>query len=250
MNTYDLYIFDLDGVLYRGSEPIPGAAKAVENLRKANKSISFLTNNSSKSRKEYVNKLNQLGFIAYENEVFSSAYGAAKFLKNSNAKTFHALGESGLVEEINSAGLIESDSPDWVAVGICWDLTYQKLDKAQSKIRSGAKFLATNTDATFPDEGGKIRPGAGSIVAAISTCVGRNPDFVIGKPNPFLLNCIFEETKVEKSSAILIGDRVDTDILAAKNFGIPSALVLTGVATPQEAMQADFCLQSVAEITP
>lgn len=248
MNQFDLFIFDLDGVLYRGNEPIPNADKSVSALRQRNKQIRFLTNNSSKTREEYAQKLNGLGFEAQENEIYSSAYGAAKFLQNLKVQTVHVLGEDGLRHEITDAGMSFQEPPEWVVAGICWKLTYAMLDEAQTHLRNGAKFLATNQDATFPDEGGRIRPGAGAIIAALSTCVNKQPDYVIGKPNPFLIDLILEEAKVHKNQVLLIGDRVDTDIVAARNAGITSALVLTGVATKADQNEADFCFESVENI--
>lgn len=193
-------------------------------------------------------KLQKLGFDAQEHEIYSSAFGAAKYLQKLETKSVHVLGEDGLRQELSDAQMNFHEPPEWVVVGICWKLTYSMLDEAQNHIRNGAKFLATNRDATFPDEDGKIRPGAGSIIAALATCVNKEPDYVIGKPNPFLIELILNETQTPKEKTLLIGDRVDTDIAAARNAGIASALVLSGVATKEDQNEADFCFDSAAEI--
>lgn len=251
MKQYDLYIFDLDGVLYRGDEVIHETPEAIARLKERGALIKYLTNNSSKTRRQYADKLNALGFSATENDVYSSASATATFLQQAIAKSVFIVGEEGLREEIESKGVpIDDETADWVVVGICRSLTYERIDQAQDRIRSGARFLATNLDATFPDTGGRIRPGAGSMVAAVATAAGKPPDVLIGKPEPTIVRQIWADTGLSPHRTLLVGDRLDTDIQCAHNAGCDSALVLTGVHTDPEhrTPKPTYVLGSAAEV--
>lgn len=252
MKEYSLYLFDLDGVLYRGKEVIPGAVEALAKLRTKKKILRFLTNNSSFERDDFAAKLCKFGFEVNASEIYSSAYGTAKFLSGQSA---WIIGEPGMKKELRQWGvkIVENrnEKADWVAVGICWTFHYDQLDEAQERIREGSRFLATNLDATYPDEGGRIRPGAGAIVAAVATAAGKQPDVVIGKPETTLIEMIFEETGARREETLLVGDRLDTDVVCAKRVGVDSALVLTGVTSQEptvEEAKPTYVLQSVAEL--
>ncbi|MFN8140519.1 MAG: HAD-IIA family hydrolase [Fimbriimonadales bacterium] len=234
MKSYALYVFDLDGVLYRGDELIPGAVETVAQLRSEQKLVRFLTNNSSETRESRAQKLTAMGFEATPQEVYTSAFGASKIL---GATSAFVVGEEGLREELHSGGtkvITQHDFAEWVVVGICWNFTYQMLDEAQRRIRDGSKFMATNRDNTFPDSGGRIKPGAGSIVSAIEAAAGRPPDVVVGKPEPFLLEHILVDASIGPDKCLVIGDRLDTDVACANRAGCDSALVLTGVTSRDE----------------
>lgn len=251
MKRYRLVVFDLDGVLYRGNEVVLGAPKIVNDIKKSDIKVRYLTNNSSQSRSTYAEKLRRLGFDADENEVYSSAYASAKYLKN---KTVYVVGEDGLRDEMKQQNVTLIDNPEevseWVAVGICWKLRYEHIDEAQRRIRNGAMFLATNLDTTYPDEGGLIRPGAGAIVAAISESANKKPDIVIGKPEKIMMDMIFEETSCMPNETLLVGDRIDTDILLAQRTGCDSALVLSGVTDKShiQDITPTYVLKSVADL--
>ncbi len=251
MKRYNLVVFDLDGVLYRGNEVVHGAPQVVNEFKKRGAKVRYLTNNSSQTRTAYAEKLNRMGFDAKENEIYSSAYAAAKYLKG---ETVYVVGEDGLRDEMKQQNVVLIDSPEdfseWVAVGICWKLKYEHIDEAQHRIRNGAKFLATNLDATYPDEGGRIRPGAGAIVAAVSESANKRPDIVIGKPEKIIMGMIFEETGCTSDETLLVGDRIDTDILLAQRTGCDSALVLSGVTdTPHiQDITPTYVLKSVADL--
>lgn len=251
MKQYGLYIFDLDGVLYRGDEVIHETPEAIARLKERGALIRFLTNNSSKTRRQYADKLNALGFSSTENDVYSSASATATFLQQANARSVFIVGEEGLREEIETKGVrIDNETADWVVVGICRSLTYELIDQAQDRIRAGARFLATNLDATFPDSGGRIRPGAGSMVAAVSAAAGKPPDLLIGKPEPTIVKQIWADTGVTSERTLLVGDRLDTDIQCAINAGCDSALVLTGVQSDPEHLnpKPTYILGSAAEV--
>ncbi len=245
---YRLYIFDLDGTLFRGDEPIPGAAQVLEELRSTGAGIRFLTNNSSQTRGTYMAKLTRLGFEAHEEEVYSSAIGTAAYLLGQNLNSAFVVGEPGLSETLRTAGIQISDNqPAATVVGICKSFNYDLLNQAMQHIRGGSRFVATNTDPTYPMEGGRFIPGSGSIVASVRTCAEVEP-FVVGKPNPFLVNLILEDAKVPANEALVVGDRMDTDIEAGQQAGCDTLLVMTGAALV--APEGQNWLPSVSELRP
>jgi 4-nitrophenyl phosphatase len=246
MTRYPLYIFDLDGTLYRGDEPIPNAVETVRALKKADAKIRYLTNNSGQTRQFFLAKLRHMGFPAELVEIESSGHGAAKYLRTLDLRSAFVVGEPGLVENLREEGLAVVNAGDdgivlpdggeseAVLVGICRKFTYDLMRSAMWRIQAGQAFIATNTDATFPLEGGQVVPGAGSIVAGIQTCSGHEP-FVVGKPNPYLIHLILEAAGCPPEEALVVGDRVDTDLASGERAGCPTHLVLTGVTqTPLE----------------
>lgn len=227
--TPRLVIFDLDGTLFRGEEPTPFAVETVAELRARGTLIRFLTNNSSRTRADLTAKLAKLGFGAVEDEVYSSAVGTASYLKGHVNAAF-VVGETGVKEALAEAGICTSTSEvGAVVVGICRVFTYDLMNEALQHLRNPhVRFIATNTDATYPLEGGHIVPGAGSIVAGIATCAGRAPE-VVGKPNPFLVDLILSHAGVAPTDCLVVGDRMETDIEAGHRAGCPTHLVLCGV---------------------
>lgn len=241
MKSYRAYVFDLDGTLFRGDQVLPYASETLAILRKRGAMIRFLTNNSSQTREFYRDKLRRLGFQADLDEVHSSATGTASYIADHGLRTVFVLGMVGLMATLEQRGLkvvnrgdlgalAEGDQAEAVAVGISLDLTYPLLNGAMQQIHGGAAFVATNPDRTFPLEGGKLTPGAGSMVAAVQACTGVEP-FVVGKPNPFLVELALREAGVPPSEALAVGDRMDTDIESGERAGCDTHLVLTGVDT-------------------
>jgi 4-nitrophenyl phosphatase len=241
VQAYKLYILDLDGTVYRGDQAIPGAVDTVAELRSRGSQIRFLTNNSGQTRESYVYKLKRMGFNASPEEIYSSATGTAAYLSGNGINPVFAIGEAGLVETLREAGIevLNGDASGWVnpwpsegafavVVGICRAFSYDLLNGALQQCRKGARLIATNTDATYPVEDGRVIPGAGSIVAAVQTCTGIDP-VVIGKPNPYLVELILREAGVSPGEAICVGDRVETDLWAGERAGTATHLVLTGV---------------------
>jgi 4-nitrophenyl phosphatase len=248
MRRYPLYIFDLDGTLYRGSEAIPGAAETVAQLKAGGALVRFLTNNSSQTPDAQSAKLVSMGIEAKPEEILTSAVGTAQYLAEHVLKRAYIVGEPGLVEILASRGIHAADAEeecDAVVVGICRSFTYDLMNQAMQRLLKGAAFVATNTDATYPMEGGRVVPGAGSIVAAVRTCSGREP-VVIGKPNPFLVEMVLRETGVAAADALVIGDRYETDILSGQAAGCDTLLVLTGVT--REAPPGQLSSQSLLEL--
>lgn len=246
MRSYPLYIFDLDGTLFRGEEPVLGAPETLARLRSSGAGVRFLTNNSSQTRDAYVAKLTRLGFEAFPEEVYSSAIGTAAWLSSNGVTSAFVVGEPGLAATLEASGIhVTSESPASVVVGICKSFTYDLLNQAMQHIRAGARFVATNTDPTYPIEGGRFIPGSGSIVASVRTCSETEP-VVIGKPNPYLINLILRDASVQAKDALVVGDRMDTDIEAGRQAGCPTLLVLTGAATV--APDGQDSLPSVADL--
>jgi 4-nitrophenyl phosphatase len=249
MERFRLYVFDLDGTLYRGKEALPHAVLVTDNLRAAGAQIRYLTNNSSNTISYYRDKLTQLGFTVNEGEVYSSGLGAALHLSSAGKSTAFLVGMPGLVSTVADSGITvvnrdpsghvtpAGQQAEVVVVGLCLDFTYQLMAAAMDQIRNGADFVATNTDATFPLEGTKLVPGAGSIVAGIELCSGKSPS-VIGKPNPYLIQLILHDTKCSPQDALVVGDRLETDIAAGVAAGCHTHLVLTGVTNLGPAGQS------------
>lgn len=238
---------DFDGVVFRGDTPIKGVPAALKKLRASGIKLFFLTNNSSQSRVDYARKLAKMGIRTSPQQIFTSAYGAALYLssKRPKQKSIFAVGESGLVSELREKGFTVlssvgwgGDRVDYVVVGVDRKFTYAKLHSAQNAILNGARFIACNTDPTWPIEKGFI-PGSGSIVSAISVASnGTKPEIVIGKPNTYLLSLIQKAARCKKSELAMIDDRLDTGVAVANKFGIMSILVLTGSTSKKEAKAA------------
>jgi 4-nitrophenyl phosphatase len=226
---FSAYILDLDGTLFRGNEALPGAVETVAELRRRGAGIRYLTNNSSLTRSQYAAKLTGMGFEAPEEEVYSSGLGTAAYLRERGHRRAFVVGEPGLHETLRAAGIeTVEEGADFAVVGICRSFSYDLLNGAMQAILGGAEFVATNPDPTYPLEGGRLIPGAGSIVAAVRACSGREP-FVVGKPNPFLVELILKEAGLRPEEALVVGDRVDTDLESGRRAGCPTHLVLTGV---------------------
>lgn len=244
MKRYHVFIFDMDGVLFRGDTPVPGAKETLQELRKRGAAVRFLTNNSTKTREHNARILREMGFFAQADEIFTSAVATARFLRGASA---WVLGEPGLFDELREGGVevVRHGDAEWVVVGLQRDLSYEQIDEAQWRIRTGARFLATNRDATYPVEK-RVRPGAGMVVAAVATAAEREPEVVIGKPEPTMVTMILEELGTQPSEALLVGDRLDTDIECARRAGCDSILVLTGVT--QMAPDGVRAVSTVADL--
>lgn len=253
-------IFDLDGVVYLGDTPIPGAIESLNALAAQGHSLYFLTNNSTRSRLTYVEKLTRMGLPTRAEQVMTSAFATGLYLKGLGAegKSVFVVGEEGLREEMAAIGMrvlsLEDGSPaDYVVAGLDRGFTYAKLQRAHHEITlNGATFVATNRDATYPIETGEI-PGGGAIVAPIECSTGVH-GVTVGKPEPGTWVGILELAGAEPSQGLMVGDRPETDIMGAKRVGLHTALVLTGVtqapAIPNlpEEQQPDHVLQDLTQL--
>jgi glycerol-1-phosphatase len=232
---YDALMFDLDGVLYRGSEPVPGAPETMHALRAAGANVVFLTNNSSRTPEQVSAKLGAMGMKSSPAEVVTSATATADLLAVRGGGTAFVMGGDGVVGALRDAGLRvvdgEHDAVDLVVVGIDNDLTYARLRTACVLVHRGASFVATNADPTFPGPRGELWPGAGALVAAIATATGVEAE-VVGKPHAPLFHAALR--RAGGRNPLVIGDRLDTDIAGAAALGWDSLLVLSGVSSKEE----------------
>jgi 4-nitrophenyl phosphatase len=253
-------IFDLDGVVYLGDTAIPGAVQSLNHLAADGHPLFYITNNSTRSRRTYADKLTGLGIPTQPERVMTSAYATALYLQEQGAagKRAYVVGEVGLREELSAIGmtvLAEDDaSPaEYVVAGLDRGLTFAKLRTAHEQItRHGAAFIATNRDATYPMESGEI-PGGGAIVAPIEVSTGVQ-GLTIGKPEPHTWLRILELAGAAPDEALMTGDRPETDILGAKKLGIHTVLTLTGVTTADEAaalpedLRPEFVVRDLTEL--
>jgi HAD superfamily hydrolase (TIGR01450 family) len=248
-SRYDAFLFDLDGVLYRGHQPIHGAAETVATLRELGKSLSFVTNNSARTPEAVLDHLASVGIAAALGEIETSALTTAAALAQRGCGRALVLGEEGLRTALMDVGMELVDPGDVVradVVVIGWDrtVTYETLRAASLAIQAGAEFVASNADASYPAPDGRNWPGAGAIVAAVETATGHRAE-VFGKPfAPILLAA---RERAGGGRTLVIGDRVETDIEGARRLGWDSMLVLTGVSTVEDLRAAGISSTYVAD---
>jgi HAD superfamily hydrolase (TIGR01457 family) len=239
VDSYDTVLFDLDGVLYRGPETVPGAPEAVEEVRRRGVRVAFVTNNSSRTPDQVAGKLAGHGVEARADEVVTSAMATAELLGPAEGRTAFVVGEDGIREALRAAGFAilddDADRADVVCVGVDTHTTYARLRTAALLVERGARLIATNTDASFPAPDG-LWPGAGALLAAITTTIGHGPEVVAGKPHPPLLRTALD--RIGGRHPLVVGDRLDTDIDGAAAVGWDSLMVLTGVSTEADLLGA------------
>lgn len=239
-----LLLVDLDGVVYRGSVPIPGVAAVLTERHAAGDSVVYVTNNSRWHRTEYHEKLRSMGAPVGAGAVMSSARATALALvaRPDRPRAVMVLGGPGLGRELRDERLHVvpptprglAERPDVVVVGVDFALTYRRLSVAAEAVRAGAMFVATNRDPVFPTADG-LAAGAGSIVSAVAVAGRREPDLVVGKPEPGLFQQAAHVAGTAVEAAVVIGDGIDSDIAAAHRVGARSILMLTGVTTRAQA---------------
>ncbi|HYH11644.1 MAG TPA: HAD-IIA family hydrolase [Thermomicrobiales bacterium] len=232
----EAFIFDMDGVLYRGKQALPGVNEMIAALDARGIKFLLATNNSMATPAQYVQRMAGYGVSVTESQIQTSATATRDFLKRElpDGAKLLVVGMPALAEQLQTGTdfVITEDPNDDVAAvvaGLDQTFTYDKLTRATTAIRNGARFVATNADATLPVENG-VLPGAGTIIAAIATASGKQPT-VVGKPETLMMTTGVAQLGVHASRTIMIGDRLDTDILAAQRAGLTTALVLTGVTT-------------------
>ncbi|MBU2670130.1 HAD-IIA family hydrolase [Actinoplanes bogorensis] len=240
---YDQVIFDLDGVVYLIDKPIPGAVEAVETLRGRGTAVAYATNNASRRAAEVAALLTGMGVPAEPAEVLNSAGAAAALLagKLPAGSPVLVVGADALRDEVTEAGLTPvqtlEDEPVAVVQGYGPDVGWRILAEAVLAVRGGALWVATNTDRTLPSPRGPL-PGNGSLVAVLRTALDREPDVVVGKPEPALFTTAAAQAGARRP--LVVGDRLDTDIQGAVTAGLDSLLVLTGVSSPADLLAAEL----------
>ena len=240
-----LLLVDLDGVIYRGTKPVPGMADVLRVRATAGDRVIYVTNNSRSHRDEYRARLRKMGvpLASDEHSIVTAARAAAVLLAESDPppRLAMVLGGPGLSRELRDVGIKVvppterglTAAPDALVVGVDFALSYWRLSIAATAVRRGALFVATNRDPMYPTADG-LNAGAGAIVAAVAIAAGHEPDLVIGKPEPRLFEAAAELAGLPVSEAVVIGDNLVTDIRAANAVGARSVLMLTGVTSEEE----------------
>jgi NagD protein len=234
------YVVDMDGVIYHGQRLIPGAREFVDRLREGGHRFLFLTNNSQWTPRDLSHRLKQIGIEVPEAAFHTSALATAEFLHRQRPHgTAFVIGGAGLTHALYDVGYTLTErNPDYVVVGDTRGYDYEKIERAVRLILNGAKFVATNLDVTGPSEEG-IQPACGALVAPIELATGRKPYF-IGKPNPLMMRTALRKLDAHSAEAFMVGDRMDTDIIAGMEAGMRTILVLSGVSTRETVEQYPY----------
>lgn len=246
------FICDMDGVIYHGSRLLEGSKGFVDWLKSEGKQFLFLTNSSARSPRELHQKLQHMGIEVGEEHFITSGMATAHFIASQypGGRVF-AIGDSGLYQALYEAGLsIDESQPDYVVVGETRSYSYEKIETAILLVLAGAKLIGTNPDLTGPTERG-IGPACRALIAPIEMATGRQAYF-IGKPNPLIMRHAREMLGCERNETVIIGDRMDTDIIAGIESGIDTVLVLSGITKETDLdrypYKPHYILKDVSEI--
>ncbi|WP_341924096.1 HAD-IIA family hydrolase [Nocardioides psychrotolerans] len=230
----ETWLTDMDGVLVHEEVPIPGAQEFVDALKASGLDFMVLTNNSIFTPRDLRARLLGSGIDVPEESIWTSALATAQFLLDQRPDgTAYVVGEAGLTTALHDVGYVMTDrDPDYVVLGETRTYSFEAITKAIRLIDGGARFIATNPDASGPSQQGKL-PACGSVAALISTATGRQPYF-IGKPNPLMMRSALNKLNAHSETTVMIGDRMDTDIISGLEAGIRTILVTTGSTKPHE----------------
>lgn len=246
------YMTDMDGVLITGTKMIPGADRFLARLQEQEIPYLVLTNNPMYTRRDLAHRLENIGLNVPPEHIFTSAMATAYFLDSQRPNgTAYVIGDSGLTEAIHAVGYVITDiNPDYVVVGETTTYNYEMLTKAIRLIAKGARFVATNPDVSGPSESG-IVPACGAVAALIEKATGKAP-FFVGKPNPLMMRTALNYLGIHSEETMMIGDRMDTDIVAGVESGMMTTLVLSGVTRAEEIDQYPYrpgqVLESIADL--
>ena len=234
------FICDMDGVIYHGNQLLDGVKEFVDWLYREEKEFLFLTNASRKTPRELQQKMARLGLDISEEHFYTSALATAKFLqKQAPGCSAYVIGDHGLYNALYDAGIVINEvDPDFVVVGETDDYSYNHILTAMNLVNKGARLIATNTDLTGPIEGG-VAPACRAFVAPIEATTGKMA-YYIGKPNPLMMRTGLQLLNVHSSEAVMIGDRMDTDIVAGIETGLDTVLVLSGVSTRETIQEFPY----------
>jgi NagD protein len=241
------FIVDMDGVIYHGNRLLEGAAEFVAWLKARDKRFLFLTNSSERSPAELSQKLSRLGIEVDSSHFYTSALATAAFLASQKPKgSAYAIGEPGLINALYEAGYTMNNvNPDYVVVGEARSYNLDTIEKAVSLVYSGARLIGTNPDLTGPTEKG-IMPACGSLLAPIELATGRKAYF-IGKPNPLMMRHAIRKLGVTREETAIIGDRMDTDIIAGIESDMETVLVLSGVTAREDLDKFAYAPRHILE---
>ena len=249
------FALDMDGTVYLGDNWIPGACEFLQKIKETGRKYVFMTNNSSKSRKDYIKKLEAMGLPVTGGELVTSGEATIRYIKiNFQGKRVFLMGNASLAREFSEEGIaLDDKTPELVVTAFDTSLTYEKLCMVCDFIRAGLPFIATHPDFNCPTPAGYI-PDIGSFHALIEASTGRRPDAVIGKPNREIIDCMLEKSGTGASCTAVTGDRLYTDVAAGVNSGLTGILVLSGEATLKDVEESDvkphLIFDSVRDIIP
>jgi len=247
------FLIDMDGVIYHGNQPIPGAVEFINNLRVNGYPFLFLTNNSQRTSRDVCYKLRKLGFNVNDNDIFTCAMATARYLASRKENgTAYVIGEGGLLTELHNAGYsIVDDNPDYVVIGEGRTIMLESVDKAINMIMKGAKLIATNLDPNCPVGNGNYRAGCGAFVSMLEFATGKQA-FSVGKPSPVMMRMARKVLDLGTDETIMIGDTMGTDILGAGSMGFTTVLTLSGVTQKEDldkyGYDPDFIIKSVKDL--
>jgi NagD protein len=247
------YLIDMDGVIYRGSQIIPGADRFIRELQEKDIPFFFLTNNSQRTRRDVATKLNRMGIAVGENHIFTCAMATARFMAQQRPNgTAYVIGEGGLLQALHQNGYaIVDHDPDYVVVGEGRTFNFEMVEAAVSMLLKGAKLIATNLDPNCPTQSG-TRPGCGAIVAMLETASGIKA-LSVGKPSPVMMRTVRKELGLSAAETIVIGDTMETDILGGVQLGYKTILVLSGGTRredlPRFAFRPDLVVDSIGQLS-
>ncbi|MFB6183168.1 MAG: HAD-IIA family hydrolase [Haloarculaceae archaeon] len=248
-------VLDLDGTLYRGSTPIPGASEVVARLRRAGFSIHFFSNNPSRTPGAYVERLASMGVSATESEVLTAGTLTASYLADDHAgERCYVVGTDDLRAQLRRAGVAVTTDPAEVDVLVgSWtdDFDYGTMTTVLRAAESDTPFVGTDPDRTFPSDDGPL-PGSGAIVAALAGVLDRDPDLVVGKPSDYAVAAVLDAVDASPGDCLVVGDRLSTDVRLGERAGTTTALVLSGVTDRADveasSIRPDYVLDSVADL--
>ncbi|MFO0945792.1 MAG: TIGR01457 family HAD-type hydrolase [Planctomycetota bacterium] len=246
------FLIDMDGVIYRGSQLIPGAADFIRRLLDLDIPFLFLTNNSQRTKRDVATRLQRMGVPAKEHHIFTCAMATARFLAQQKpGGTAYVIGEGGLLNALHRNGYsIVDHDPDYVVVGEGRAMTLEMIETAVRMILNGAKLIATNLDPNCPTQNG-LRPGCGAIVAMLETATGIKA-FSVGKPSPVMMRAARKQLGLQTAETTMIGDTMDTDILGGVSMGYRTILVLSGGTKEEDlvryAYRPDIVVNSIADL--
>jgi NagD protein len=248
------WLMDMDGVLVREEEPIPGAADFIARLRELEIPFLVLTNNSIYTARDLAARLRNSGIELPEDRIWTSALATARFLEDQRpGGSAYVIGEAGLTTALHSSGYTLTErNPEYVVLGETRTYSFERITQAIRLIAEGARFIATNPDATGPTLDGPL-PATGSVAALISRATGVEPYFV-GKPNPLMMRSALNAIDAHSETAAMIGDRMDTDVVSGLEAGMETILVLTGLTTGEDAERHPYrpsrIIDSIADLIP
>jgi arabinose operon protein AraL len=265
-NSVDGFVFDLDGTVYLGENAVPGAVETVAHLREQNKRVLFVSNKPLEPRQSYAAKLTRLGIPAVPDDVITSGYVLGYHLARHFADLrYYVIGEQALLDELRAHGLtvvgefvdqdpkevIQPEGVDAVVVAFDRTLDYRKLNTAYQALLRGARFFATNADKACPMPGGGI-PDAGATIAALEHITGRQLELLAGKPSDLIMQVALARLQLPPERCMMVGDRLETDMLMGQQAGMWTAVVLTGASKRSDVARMsrppDFVLENIGEV--